>query len=146
MKQIWIIPLNNPNEEIGMESLKTQAEHLEIFRDLLFLNLVRITSSNKDLKKNLSPLISEYQAKTIEQYYPCQKVIEFCKTKITSIMSGDFDNEWFYNIKDFYMKEERIKLMSTEEIETLKSMGNKEQVRHFTDLVKQSSQASEILV
>ena len=55
-------------------------------------------------------------------------------------MSGDFDNEWFYNIKDFYMKEERIKLMSTEEIETLKSMGNKEQVKHFTDFVKHSSQ------
>ena len=61
-------------------------------------------------------------------------------------MSGDFDNDWFYNIKDFYMKEERIKLMSTEEIETLKSMGNKEQVKHFTDLVKQSNQVSEILV
>ncbi len=139
------IPLNNPNEKIGMESLKTQTEKLELFRDLLFLNLVQITSSNKDLKKNLSPLISEYQAKTVEQYYPCQKVVEFCKTKIVSIMSGDFDNEWFYNIKDFYMKEERIKLMSTEEIESLKSMGNREQVKHFTDLVKQSSQVSEIL-
>ena len=55
-------------------------------------------------------------------------------------MSGDFDNEWFYNIKDFYMKEERIKLMSAEEIESLKSMGNKEQVKHFMDLVKQSNQ------
>ena len=140
------IPLNNPNEEIGMESLKEQTEKLEIFRNVFFLNLIRITSSNKDLKKNLSPLISEYQAKTVEQYYPCQKVIEFCKTKIGSIMSGDFDNEWFYNIKDFYMKEERIKLMSTEEIESLKSMGNKEQVKHFTDLVKQSNQVSEILV
>ena len=137
------IPLNNPNEKIGMESLKEQAEKLEIFRDVLFLNLVRISSSNKDLKKNLSPLFTEYQAKTVEQYYPNEKVVGFCKTKIGSIMSGDFDNEWFYNIKDFYMKEERIKLMSTEEIESLKSMGNKEQVKHFTDLVKQSSQVSE---
>jgi len=140
------IPLNNPNEKIGMESLKEQTEKLEIFRDIFFCHLIRITSSNKDLKKNLSPLFSEYQAKTVEQYYPCQKVIEFCKTKIGSIMSGDFDNEWFYNIKDFYMKEERIKLMSTEEIESLKSMGNKEQVKHFTDLIKQSRQVSEILV
>ncbi len=82
-----------------------------------------------------------YEDKTVEQYSPCQKVVEFCKTKIGSIMSGDFDNEWFYNIKDFYMKEERIKLMSTEEIESLKSMGNKEQVKHFIDLVKQSKQA-----
>ena len=114
------IPLNNPNEEIGMESLKTQIEKLEIFRDVFFCHFIQITSSNKDLKENLSPLLSEYQAKTVEQYYPCQKVVEFCKTKIGSIMSGDFDNEWFYNIKDFYMKEERIKLMSTDEIETLK--------------------------
>ena len=136
------IPLNNPNEKIGMESLKTQTEKLELFRDLLFLNLVRITSSNKDLKKNLSPIFSEYQAKTVEQYYPCQKVVEFCKTKINNIMSGNFDNEWFYNIKDFYMKEERIKLMSTEEIESLKSMGNKEQGKHFADLVRQSSQVN----
>ena len=140
------IPLNNPNEKIGMESLKNQAEKLEIFRDVLFCHLIQISFLNKDLRKNLSPIFSEYQAKTVEQYYPCQKVVEFCKTKINNIMSGNFDNEWFYNIKDYYMKEERIKLMSTEEIETLKSMGNKEQVRHFTDLVKQSSQASEILV
>ena len=93
------IPLNNPNEKIGMESLKEQAEKLEIFRDLLFLNLIPITSSNKDFRKNLSPLFSEYQAKTVEQYYPCQKVVEFCKTKISNIMSGDFDNEQQFPVK-----------------------------------------------
>ena len=62
------IPLNNPNEKIGMESLKTQTEKLEIFRDVFFCHLIRLTSSNKCLKKNLSPLFSEYQAKTVEQY------------------------------------------------------------------------------
>jgi len=131
------IPLNNPNEKIGMESLKTQTEKLEVFRDVFFCHLIQLTSSNKDLKKNLSPLLSEYQAKTVEQYYPCQKVVEFCKTKIDGIMSGNFDNEWFYNIKDFYMKEERIKEMSAEEIENLRLIGNKEQVKHFIDLVQQ---------
>ena len=97
---------------------------------------------NKDLKENLSPLLSEYQDKTVDQYYPCQKVVEFCKAKIESILSGNpSDYAWFYDIKDFYMKEEQIKTMSTEEIEGLKSIGNKEQVKHFMDLLKQSKQA-----
>jgi len=138
------IPLNNPNEKIGIESFKAKTENLENFRGLLFDNLSRITYSDKNLDNCLSSLISEYEDKTVEQYYPCQKVVEFCKTKIGSIMSGDFDNEWFYNIKDFYMKEEKIKLMSAEEIKSFKSMGNKEQVKHFTDLVKQSRQVNEI--
>ena len=57
-------------------------------------------------------------------------------------MSGNpSDYEWFYKIKYFYMKEEKIKIMSDEKIEGYKSMGNKEQVKHFMELVKQSKQA-----
>ena len=134
------IPLNNPNKKIGIESLKNQTKNLEFLRDLLFWNINRLIFSDTDLKESLSSLLSKYQNKPVEQYYPCQKVVEFCKAKIDSIMSGNpSDDEWFYDIKDFYMKEERIKQMSEEEIEGLKSMGNKEQVKHFMDLVKQSS-------
>ena len=60
------IPLNHGNLEIGLESLKAQTEKLEGFRTLLFCNLIEITFSNKDLKKSLSGLISEYQSKSVE--------------------------------------------------------------------------------
>jgi hypothetical protein len=133
------IPLNHGNEKIGMESLISQAEKLEVFRDLLFCNLIRVTNLNKDLKKRFSALLSEYQDRTVDQYYPCQKVVEFCKSKINK--TSEYSPEWYYDIKDFYMKEEKIKEMSAEEIESLKSMGNKKQVKHFMDLVKQSNQA-----
>jgi len=135
------ISLNNPNEKIGIESLKTQTKNLEVFRDLLFWNIFQLTSADKELKESLSPLLSKYQDKPVEQYYPCQKVVEFCKVKIDSIMSGNpSDDEWFYDIKDFYMKEERIKEMSADEIESMKSLGNKEQVKHFMEIVEQSNQ------
>ncbi len=138
------IPLNHGGLEIGLESLKAQTEKLEGFRDLLFCNIIRLTSSNKNLEKKLSGLLSEYQDKTVDEYYPCQKVVQFCKTKIESILSGDpSDYEWFYKIKDFYMKEERITKMSAEEIESLKSIGNKEQVKHFMKLVEQSNSNGE---
>ena len=38
---------------------------------------------------------------------------------------SEYKSEWFYDIKDFYMKEDRIKDMSSKEIEHMKSMGNK---------------------
>jgi hypothetical protein len=136
------IPLNNDWIELGIESLKVQTERLGIFRDLLFLNLFRITSVNEDLEEKFSPLLLEYQEKTVEEYYPSETVVEFCKSKIASIISEDFpDIDWFYEVKDFFMKEDIIKKMSSEEIESYKSMGNKEQVKHFMGLVKQSKPA-----
>ena len=51
-----------------------------------------------------------------------------------------YESAWFYDNKDFYMKEDRIKAMSKKEIKNLKSMVNEEQVKHSMGLVEQSSQ------
>jgi len=131
------IPLNQGYEEIGLYSFKHQAGSLEIYRRMLFRNLKRIAFLNNEL----SDLVSEYKEKTIEQYYPSSKVVDFCKTKITNM--SEYSPEWFYDIKDFYMKEERIKDMPAEEIEHLESVGNKEQIRHFKKLVEQANSNGE---
>jgi len=128
------IPLNQSYEEIGLYSFKHQAGSMEFSRQLLFRNLKRFASSNKEL----SDFISEYKDKTVEEYYPSPKVVEFCKNRITNM--SEYTADWFYDIKDFYMKEERIKEMSSEEIEHLRSAGNKEQVKHFMGLVEKSNQ------
>jgi len=52
----------------------------------------------------------------------------------------EYDSGWFYDIKDFYMKEQRIPEMSSDEIETMESMENKDQVEHFVNLVGQAKQ------
>mgnify|MGYP003973998243 CR=1 FL=1 len=56
---------------------------------------------------------------------------------------SEYKPDWFYNIKDFYMKEERINAMPAEEIDALKSMGNKEQAKHFSGLMKDSAPGKE---
>ena len=111
------------------QGLKSQAEYLEVCRTMLFSNLSMIISDKK-----LSDLIHKYEGKTIEQYYPSQKVLDFCKNYINSM--SEYKSDWFYDIKDYFMKEDRIKTLSDKEIENLKSMGNKEQVKHFMGLVE----------
>ncbi len=127
------IPLNQGGI---IESLAYQAERLETCRSLLFINISRVKSLDKDYEGGLKELLSEYEGKTVEEYYPCQKVVDYCKAQINGM--SEYRDEWFYDIKDFYMKEQRIPLMSSDEIEKLKSTGNKEQVRHFMGLVGQS--------
>ena len=39
---------------------------------------------------------------------------------------SEYTSDWLYDIKDFYMKENRIKTMSDEGIEHLEAIGNKE--------------------
>jgi hypothetical protein len=56
------------------------------------------------------------------------------------LFTACYEPAWFYGIKDFYMKKDRIKAMSKKEIKNLKSMVNKEQVKHSMGLVEQSSQ------
>ncbi len=50
-----------------------------------------------------------------------------------------YTSDWFYDIKDFYMKEDRIKTMSEKAIKHLEAIGNKEQVKHFRELVEAST-------
>ena len=66
-------------------------------------------------------------------------MVEFCKTKINN--KSEYKQDWFYEIKDFYMKTDRIKAMSDEEIKNLEAIGNKEQVKHFRELLEASGQA-----
>ena len=124
------------SDELSIElnqGLKSQVEYLEVCRTLLFSNLTGIAYSDK----KLSDLINQYEGVTLEQYYPSPKVVEFCKSTIHNM--SEYKSEWFYDIKDFYMKEDRIKSMTPEEIEHMKSMGNKEQVKHFMGLIEQAN-------
>lgn len=125
--------LDELSDELSIElnqGLESQAEYLEACRSMLFNNLAMIVSDKK-----LIDLIHQYKNKTVEKYYPTLKVVNFCKNHIHNM--SEYKPDWFYDIKDFYMKEERIKAMTAAEIEGLKSMGNKEQVKHFLELVDQ---------
>ncbi|OQY00634.1 MAG: hypothetical protein B6I26_07390 [Desulfobacteraceae bacterium 4572_130] len=85
--------------------------------------------------------MEQYRDKAVKQYYPSFKVIEFCKTKIdTTVSQYPPDFNCFDDIKDFYLKEDRIKAMSAQEIKIVKSAGNKEQIKHFINLLKQANQ------
>lgn len=119
------IPLNH--------ELKVQAEHLEICKSILFDNLNMIAYSKNNLDERISKIFNKYENKRVEQCYPSAKVVEFCKSYINNM--SEYTSGWFYDIKDFYMKEDRIKAMSKDKIKNLESMGNKEQVEHFRELV-----------
>ena len=135
------IPLNNGNKEIGFQSFKTYAEYLEMYRDTLFNKITSIIYLSKNFNKKLLILLDQYSDKEVKQYYPSFKVIEFCKTKIdSSISKYPPDFKCFNDIKIFYLKEDRIKVMSAKEIKILKSGGNKEQIKHFMSLLKQANQ------